>query len=42
MFAIRDVGAFTCNGEVGRHDLVIVEGIYESIRTGKRVELKFG
>ncbi|MEY4272740.1 MAG: Glucose--fructose oxidoreductase precursor [Verrucomicrobiota bacterium] len=40
--AMRDGGAFTCTGEVGRRDLVIVEGIYESIRTGKRVELKFG
>jgi len=39
--AIRDGGEFTCTGEVGRRDMVIVEGIYESIRTGKKVALKY-
>ena len=36
---IRD--SYTCTGEVGRRDIVIVEGIYESIKTGKRIELKY-
>jgi len=40
--AIRDGGTYTCTGEVGRRDIVIVEGIYESIRTGKKVALKYG
>lgn len=28
-------------GELGRRDMVIVEGIYEAAKTGKRVELKY-
>ncbi len=40
--AIRDGGEFTCTGEVGRRDMVVIEGIYESIKTGKKVELKYG
>jgi len=39
--AIRDGGDYTCTGEVGRRDMVIVEGIYESIRTGQKVALKY-
>jgi glucose-fructose oxidoreductase len=39
--AMRDGGTYTCTGEVGRRDIVIVEGIYESIKTGKRIELKY-
>jgi glucose-fructose oxidoreductase len=39
--AIRDGGEFTCTAQVGRRDMVIIEGIYESIKTGKRVELKY-
>jgi hypothetical protein len=31
----------TCSGELGRRDMVIIDGIYESIRTGKKVELKY-
>jgi len=40
--AIRDGGEFTCTGEVGRRDMVVIEGIYESIKTGKKVDLKYG
>ena len=40
--AFRNGAEVTCTGEVGRRDMVIVEGIYESIRTGKKVELKYG
>ena len=36
--AIRDGGEFTCTGELGRRDMVVIEGIYESIKTGKKVE----
>ncbi len=39
--AIRDGGEFTCTGELGRRDMVVIGGIYESIRTGKKVELKY-
>lgn len=39
--AIRDGGEFTCTAQVGRRDMVIIEGIYESIKTGKKVELKY-
>jgi hypothetical protein len=39
--AFRNGTEVTCTGEVGRRDMVIVEGIYESIRTGKKVELKY-
>jgi glucose-fructose oxidoreductase len=39
--AFRSGTEFTCTGEVGRRDMVIVEGIYESIRTGKKVQLKY-
>jgi glucose-fructose oxidoreductase len=39
--AFRDGTEVTCTGEVGRRDMVIVEGIYESLRTGKKVELKY-
>jgi glucose-fructose oxidoreductase len=39
--AMRDGGTYTCTGEVGRRDLVIVEGIYASIKSGKRIELKY-
>ena len=27
--------------ELGRRDMVIIDGVYESIRTGKKVELKY-
>ncbi|MFM9000676.1 MAG: hypothetical protein ACKORB_03510 [Opitutia bacterium] len=39
--AFRDGTEVTCTGEVGRRDMVIVEGIYESLRTGKKVALKY-
>jgi len=39
--AFRNGTEVTCTGEVGRRDMVIIEGIYESIRTGKKVELKY-
>jgi len=39
--AFRKGTEVTCTGEVGRRDMVIVEGIYESIRTGKKVQLKY-
>jgi hypothetical protein len=39
--AIRDEGQFTCTAQVGRRDMVIIDGIYESIKTGKKVELKY-
>ena len=39
--AIRDGGEYTCTAQVGRRDMVIIEGIYESIKTGKKVELKY-
>jgi glucose-fructose oxidoreductase len=39
--AFRNGTEVTCTGEVGRRDMVIVEGIYESIRTGKKVQLKY-
>jgi glucose-fructose oxidoreductase len=40
--AFRNGTEVTCTGEVGRRDMVIIDGIYESIRTGKKVELKYG
>ncbi len=40
--AFRDGTEVTCTGELGRRDMVIIDGIYESIRTGKKVELKYG
>jgi glucose-fructose oxidoreductase len=39
--AFRTGEPLSCSGEVGRRDIVITDGIYESIRTGKRVELKY-
>jgi glucose-fructose oxidoreductase len=39
--AFRNGTEVTCTGEVGRRDMVIIDGIYESIRTGKKVELKY-
>jgi glucose-fructose oxidoreductase len=39
--AFRDGTEVTCTGEVGRRDMVIIDGIYESIKTGKKVELKY-
>ncbi len=39
--AFRNGTEVTCTGEVGRRDMVIIAGIYESIRTGKKVELKY-
>jgi len=39
--AMREGGDYTCTGEVGRRDMVIVEGIYESIKTGQKVALKY-
>ena len=39
--AFRNGTEVTCTGEVGRRDMVIIDGIYESIRTGKTVELKY-
>jgi glucose-fructose oxidoreductase len=39
--AFRDEQPVTCSGELGRRDMVIIDGIYESIRTGKKVELKY-
>jgi glucose-fructose oxidoreductase len=39
--AFRAGEPLSCSGEVGRRDIVITDGIYESIRTGKRVELKY-
>ena len=39
--AFRDGTEVTCNGEIGRRDMVIIDGIYESIRTGKKVGLKY-
>lgn len=39
--AFRDNQPLTVTGELGRRDMVIIEGIYASIRTGKRVELKY-
>jgi glucose-fructose oxidoreductase len=39
--AIRDGGEYSCTGEVGRRDMVIVEGIYEAIKTGQKVALKY-
>lgn len=39
--AFRDGTEVTCTGEVGRRDMVIIDGVYESIRTGKKVELKY-
>lgn len=39
--AFRNGTEVTCTGEVGRRDMVIVEGIYESLRTGGKVGLKY-
>jgi len=39
--AFRDEQPVTCSGELGRRDMVIIDGIYESIRTGKKVQLKY-
>ena len=39
--AFRAGEPLSCSGENGRRDIVITDGIYESIRTGKRVELKY-
>ena len=39
--AFRAGEPLSCSGEVGRRDIVITDGIYESIRAGKRVELKY-
>jgi len=39
--AFRDGTEVTCTGELGRRDMVIIDGIYESIRTGKKVELRY-
>lgn len=39
--AFRADRPLTCDGPIGRRDIVITDGIYESIRTGKRVELKY-
>jgi glucose-fructose oxidoreductase len=39
--AFRDEQAISCSGELGRRDMVIIDGIYESIKTGKKVELKY-
>lgn len=39
--AFRSGEPLSCSGENGRRDNVITDGIYESIRTGKRVELKY-
>jgi predicted dehydrogenase len=33
--------AVTLPGEMGRRDMIIIEAIYESMKTGKRVALKF-
>jgi predicted dehydrogenase len=40
--AFRDNQPVSCDGELGRRDMVIIDGVYESIRTGKKVELKYG
>jgi glucose-fructose oxidoreductase len=37
---VRDNGETPVPGEMGRRDMVIIEAIYESARTGKRVEIK--
>jgi glucose-fructose oxidoreductase len=39
--AILDKKDSPVPGELGRRDMVIVEGIYQSAKTGKRVELKY-
>ncbi|MFM7209865.1 MAG: Gfo/Idh/MocA family protein [Verrucomicrobiota bacterium] len=39
--AFRNGTEVTCTGEVGRRDMVIVEGIYESLRTVRKVGLKY-
>jgi glucose-fructose oxidoreductase len=39
--AFRDNQPVSCDGELGRRDMVIIDGVYESIRTGKKVELKY-
>jgi len=39
--AFRDGLEIPCGGELGRRDMVIIEGVYESVRTGKKVMLKY-
>jgi glucose-fructose oxidoreductase len=39
--AFRDEKPVSCSGELGRRDMVIIDGIYESIKSGKKVELKY-
>jgi glucose-fructose oxidoreductase len=39
--AFRDNQPLVVTGELGRRDMVIIGGIYESIKTGKKVELKY-
>jgi len=39
--AFRDNQPVSCDGALGRRDMVIIDGVYESIRTGKKVELKY-
>lgn len=39
--AIRDNQPIEVSGELGRRDMVVIEGIYESIRTGRRVALSY-
>jgi glucose-fructose oxidoreductase len=39
--AFRDDQPLTVTGELGRRDMVVIAGIYESIKTGKKVELKY-
>ena len=39
--AFRDNQPLSCNGELGRRDMVIIDGVYESIKTGKKVDLKY-
>lgn len=39
--AFRDGLEIPCGGEIGRRDMVVIEGVYESVRTGKKVMLKY-
>jgi predicted dehydrogenase len=39
--AFRDNQPLSCDGELGRRDMVIIDGVYESIKTGKTVQLKY-
>jgi glucose-fructose oxidoreductase len=39
--AFRNGYEISCSGEIGRRDMIIIEGVYKSIRIGKKVILNY-